>query len=361
MTEENKDTTTVEAQAPAEEKTDAPAPETQNEQPQAETSAPAAEETKPEPQQDADPAAQVEAAMKELGIETEPDVDVGDKPDEEKESEEEEEEDEKPETPQKPKTEAEEEAEVLAGVRSARGKERLQKMLAERKEARSQLEQVQNYIRASGLDKEGFANMMAIARMVSSADSDMQMKGLKALDAVRAELYKQLGKEAPGVDLLDGYDDLKKKVENMEMSRDDALAIMRGREVMQRREAENQQRAAVAKEQSRLQEFGVTAINAFQARATDPYFTAKVEEIQKYFAKPGVIEQFVRTTSPERWTESLLWLYDHVLPPAGSAAPRAQAATPITTNRSRAVGNRVPQGLQDNEEGIMKLMESMGL
>ena len=203
--------------------------------------------------------------------------------------------------------------------------------------------------------------MMAIARMVSSADSDMQMKGLKALDAVRAELYKQLGKEAPGVDLLDGYDDLKKKVENMEMSRDDALAIMRGREVMQRREAENQQRAAVAKEQSRLQEFGVTAINAFQARATDPYFTAKVEEIQKYFAKPGVIEQFVRTTSPERWTESLLWLYDHVLPPAGSAAPRAQSATPITTNRSRAVGNRVPQGLQDNEEGIMKLMESMGL
>ena len=234
-------------------------------------------------------------------------------------------------------------------------------MLAERKEARSQLEQVQNYIRASGLDKEGFANMMAIARMVSSADSDMQMKGLKALDAVRAELYKQLGKEAPGVDLLDGYDDLNKKVENMEMSRDDALAIMRGREVMQRREAENQQRAAVAKEQSRLQEFGVTAINAFQARATDPYFAAKVEEIQKYFAKPGVIEQFVRTTAPERWTESLLWLYDHVLPPAGSAAPRAQAATPITTNRSRAVGNRVPQGLQDNEEGIMKLMESMGL
>lgn len=359
MTEENKDTT-VEAQATAEETAEAPVVETQNEQPQSDASAPA-DEPKDEPQHDADPVAQVEAAMKDLGIETEPDVEVGDKKNEEEEADEEEEEEEKPAAPQRPKTEAEEEAEVLAGVRSARGKERLQKMLAERKEARSQLEQVQNYIRASGLDKDGFANMMAIARMVSSPDSDMQMKGLKALDAVRAELYKQLGKEAPGVDLLDGYDDLKKKVENMEMSRDDALAIMRGREVMQRREAENQQRAAVAKEQSRLQEFGVTAINAFQARATDPYFTAKVEEIQKYFAKPGVIEQFVRTTAPERWTESLLWLYDHVLPPAGSAAPRAQAATPITTNRSRAVGNRVPQGLQDNEEGIMKLMESMGL
>lgn len=311
-----------------------------------------------------DPASQVEAAMKELGLDKDPepaDEEPSDSKDE-NDSDDAKKGEDKP-ASDKPKTEEEEEAEVLAGVKTERGKERLQKMLAERKQARTQLEQLQGFIRNSGLDMDAFSNLMAIARMVSSPDPETQSKGLMALDSVRSELYKQIGKEAPGVDLLDGFDDLKKKVDAMELSREDALSIAKGRAVEMRQAEEMKQKQLIAQEHQRLQSFGDTAIKAFQQRSNDPFFSAKVDEIQKYFSKPGMIEQFVRTTPPERWVDSLLWLYDRVQPPAGSAARPAPVSTgtPITTQRARSTGNRVPQGLQDNADGIMKLMESMGL
>lgn len=317
--------------------------------------------------EDIDPASQVEAAMKELGLDKDPEpaddeASDGKEEKDENDSADAKKEEDKP-ASDKPKTEEEEEAEVLAGVKTERGKERLQKMLAERKQARTQLEQLQGFIRNSGLDMDAFSNLMAIARMVSSPDPEIQSKGLMALDSVRSELYKQIGKEAPGVDLLDGFDDLKKKVDSMELSREDALSIAKGRAVEMRQAGEMKQKQLIAQEHQRLQSFGDTAIKAFQQRSNDPFFSAKVDEIQKYFSKPGMIEQFVRTTPPERWGDSLLWLYDHVQPPAGSASRPAAVSTgtPITTQRARSTGNRVPQGLQDNADGIMKLMDSMGL
>lgn len=346
----------------------------QVEQPEA---APAVEEPQAEPQtpepapQDDAPAEKVdpvEQAMKDLGIETEDrkpeEKPAGDEPQAKAEP--------KEQTPEakpaeaaeddgKPKSDDDLEAEMVRGIRSERGRDRVRKMLAERKEARSQLQSVQRYIADAGLDAEGFANLMSIAKLVSSNDPVQRKAGLQALDTVRTELYKQAGIEAPGVDLLTDHADLKQKVDDMELTREDALAILRGRQVEARQVEDARMRAEISAKQQELQSFGTKAMQAFSERANDANFSEKVEAIQKYFSVPGRLEQFVKTHQPAQWESALLWMYDNVHPAAPAAAPARQTATPITTQRARSTGARVPSNLKANAEGISALIDAMGL
>ena len=260
--------------------------------------------------------------------------------------------------PKAPEKDADIEADLLKGVRSERGKERLQKMLNERKEARTQLESMQNYIQASGLDADGFANLMGIARLVSSSNPAEQKQGLQALETVRAELYKQIGLEAPGIDLLADHKDLKQKVDDMELTREDALDILRGRNVQAKQVEEVQRQQAIEAKQKELQGFGDRAVKAFSARSSEPAFNAKVEAMQKYFAVPGRLQQFVSTHSPETWESALLWMYDNI---AVQPTPKRQSATPITQQRARSTGTRVTTESQGSAAGVAALMDSLGL
>lgn len=260
--------------------------------------------------------------------------------------------------PKAPEKDADIEADLLKGVRSERGKERLQKMLNERKEARTQLESMQNYIQASGLDADGFANLMGIARLVSSSNPAEQKQGLQALETVRAELYKQIGLEAPGIDLLADHKDLKQKVDDMELTREDALDILRGRNVQAKQVEEVQRQQAIEAKQKELQGFGDRAVKAFSARSSEPAFNAKVEAMQKYFAVPGRLQQFVSTHSPETWESALLWMYDNI---AVQPTPQRQSATPITQQRARSTGTRVTTESQGSAAGVAALMDSLGL
>lgn len=334
------------------------------EEPQAEPQTP-----EPAPQGDA-PAEKVdpvEQAMKDLGIETEDrkaeEKPAGDEPQaqaEQKEQTPEAKPAEAVEDDNKPKSDDDLEAEMVRGIRSERGRDRVRKMLAERKEARNQLQSVQRYIADAGLDAEGFANLMSIAKLVSSNDPAQRKAGLQALDTVRTELYKQAGIEAPGVDLLTDHADLKQKVDDMELTREDALAILRGRQVEARQVEDARMRAEISAKQQELQSFGTKAMQAFSERASDSNFSAKVDAIQKYFAAPGRLEQFVKTHQPAQWESALLWMYDNIQA-APAAAPARQSATPITTQRARSTGARVPSNLKANAEGISALIDAMGL
>lgn len=343
----------------------------QVEQPEA---APAVEEpaqvepqtTEPAQQDDA-PAEKVdpvEQAMKDLGIETEDRnaeaKPAGDELQAQAEQQAQTPEAKPAEADDKQKSDDDLEAEMVRGIRSERGRDRVRKMLAERKEARNQLQSVQRYIADAGLDAEGFANLMSIAKLVSSNDPAERKAGLNALDTVRTELYKQAGIEAPGVDLLTDHADLKQKVDDMELTREDALAILRGRQVEARQVEDARMRAEISAKQQELQSFGTKAMQAFSERASDSNFSAKVDAIQKYFAAPGRIEQFVKTHQPAQWESALIWMYDNIQA-APAAAPARQSATPITTQRARSTGARVPSNLKANAEGISALIDAMGL
>lgn len=265
-----------------------------------------------------------------------------------------------PKEPKKPLTPEEEDAMLLAGVKSERGKARLQRLFAESRESRDQLQAVHNVIQRSGLDREGFANVLEICRLCSSKDPVEQENGLKALDAVRAEIYKAYGREAPGVDMLEGYDDLKKRVEDYSLKRNEAIEIANARRVIAERNAQvqvqNRAQQEAQETQRRLQSFGTMAMNAFKERANEVDFNAKIEAMQKYFSRPGAIQQFVATHRPEAWTSALLWMYDNV----GVTHRPPEAPRPITQNRLRQTGKpAIPH--PGTVEGIAARIEELGL
>lgn len=315
------------------------------EQTQADTQEPDKESQEP-----VDP---VEQAIKDLGIPTTDQPDTKEKAPQE-EAKPAETKEEKPE-----QTPVDEETEVLASVRSERGKKRLQEMLSERKEAITQLEGLQNYIREAGLNKEEFTSLLMMARLLNSKDVEQRKLGLQGLEAVRKDLYKSLGQEAPGVDLLEGFDDLQKKVKDLELSKDDAILVARARMIQQQHEEQLKQQAERANLQREMENFGAKAMEAFSQRANDADFEQRIVTLQKYFQNQDNLMRFVKTHPPESWGQALMFMYDQI----GAVNPvrPATTPTPITQSRARPIGNRTNNDKRDNEQGIASLIEEMGI
>ena len=248
--------------------------------------------------------------------------------------------------------------ELLVGIKSDRGRERLRKLLADGKQNSESLQAMQRTISASGLDRESFANLMEISRLVSSTDPADIEKGLKEFEAVRTRMYQALGREAPGVDLIAQHPDLANKVKSMGMTREDALQVIQARQVQ---EAEKQRYAAQKAQQqevNRIQQFGQQVQQTFAARSKEADFDARIEILKKHFSRPGAVEQFVATHKPETWSQALMWMYDNAAP---QHAPAAPAPAPITQSRARTAGVRVSHANGGSVASIEERMRELGL
>lgn len=254
--------------------------------------------------------------------------------------------------------EQQEEQEILSSVKSARGKERLQKMLSERKENREKLQQLSGALQEAGLDEQGLSSMIQIASLLNSNDPATQERGLTALDTLRQEVYKQMGREAPGVDLLAGHDDLKAKVEAFELTKEDALEIANARnaKAAQQREAESQR---MAQQAQYFDSLGKQVIEVFeQQRTKDPYFEQKAQALTKWFT-PERMQYFATTVPTEQWISTLTQMFNSI-DVGPQTAPKQQTATPITQNRARSTGRAVKDDMPATAEGIAQLIDEMG-
>lgn len=248
--------------------------------------------------------------------------------------------------------------ELLVGIKSDRGRERLRKLLADGKQNSESLQAMQRTISASGLDRESFANLMEISRLVSSTDPADIEKGLKEFEAVRTRMYQALGREAPGVDLIAQHPDLANKVKSMGMTREDALQVIQARQVQ---EAEKQRYAAQKAQQqevNRIQQFGQQVQQTFAARSKEADFDARIEILKKHFSRPGAVEQFVATHKPETWSQALMWMYDNAAPQHASTTP---SPAPITQSRARTAGVRVSHANGGSVASIEERMRELGL
>lgn len=267
------------------------------------------------------------------------------------------------ETQQAKKTEAEEEAELLDGVKSERGRQRLQKLLSDGRGYRTQLQQMRQTIAKAGLDPESFGNLLEISRLCNSNSQDDITRGLQMLENVRGTLYRALGREAPGIDLLNGFDDLQEKVKSMSMNREDALLIAQARRAQQAEKERYQQQREVSRHtrdlQDRCQAFGRQVMDTFSARSKELDFQAKIEKMQAYFRQPGAMERFVKSHPPETWQEALLFMYDNI--GAQQQAHQSSQPGPLTQRRARSTGVRVPASAPGSAESIMAHIEEMGI
>lgn len=227
-------------------------------------------------------------------------------------------------------------------------------------EAEAALTGVRELVAQSGLQPDEFQGMLGMGRLFKSTDPKDMQAALEQLDGLRADLATRLGVDAPGVDVLAQHADLKAKVDNMTLSREDALEIVRLRGTA----AQASQATAATQEMQQFQQTVRAAATEMDAtlaqRAATPGHEAKVAFIRQQLADPKRIQEFVTTYQPHQWKAAVLMMYDAYSPPA--PAP----VVPTTPQPLRpghvASGVRVPNGKPiSSTDAVANAWDAVGL
>ncbi|MFY3647017.1 hypothetical protein ACOTET_22965 [Achromobacter xylosoxidans] len=262
--------------------------------------------------------------------------------------------------PAAPSSPEQEDAELLAGIKSERGRARVQQIIEARKEAEGEVAAVRELVHAAGMTAETFSQHIEFSRLANSNDPRDLQQAAQMLEQTRADLYRRLGQDAPGVDALSDFPDLAQQVQNLAMPRETALEVARMRREQQAIQAQRQQvqqvemetaqfHQAVAKAQQSLESY-------VQTRAHEIDHPARMKALETYFSDPRKLQEFATTYQPHQWPNAIRMLYDNVQ----VAQPRRAGPAPISS-RAASLGRPVTAASQQPEERIMSLIDNMGL
>lgn len=178
---------------------------------------------------------------------------------------------------------------------------------------------------------DDMADLLDYNRKVKTGDF---AGALKIVNDARTAILKAMGREEPGVDLLDDFPDLKEKVANLDMERPAALEVAKARRQqaqMERDQQQRQQQEDQANAGTRAQETALASIEKWQkdVAANDIDYKAKEEIV---LAKIGeIIEKY----PPDKWLETIRLAYGMVrvekatpIPNGGDGALRPSGAKP---------------------------------
>lgn len=260
--------------------------------------------------------------------------------------------------PEAEKPADQEEAELLEGVKSERGKERIKQVFSENKELKTDLNSFREMVKSTGFTPQEFAQTLEFGRLLNSGDEKNLRVALQMVEQQREMIYSKLGVEAPGVDLLAGHDDLKAAVENLEITRDKAveLAKFRKLDATQKQQQQVQQQSAQERQQYENQvKQAAGAMETYLAtRQNEVDHPARMKIITEHFKNPQKLQEFVSTYKPEQWAATIKMMYDNIVVPKNQPAPQ-----PIRS-RPASLGNPAPSGGKEIDR-IAQRMEQMGL
>jgi type III secretory pathway component EscV len=230
--------------------------------------------------------------------------------------------------PADPKNPEQEEAELLEGVKSERGKERIRQVFAERKQLETDITEFRELVKSTGMSAQEFATTLEFGRLINSGDEKNIRVALEMIEGQRAMLYQKLGVEAPGVDLLDGQDDLKAAVENMEITRERAVELAKYRKTEAVKAAQVQQEQQATQGREQYQQTVSAASQQMEAyletRKNEVDHTARMKVISDHFRKPENVQAFVQTYQPNQWMATIKMMYDGIVVPKAAPAPSPQ-------------------------------------
>lgn len=233
--------------------------------------------------------------------------------------------------PAEPKTPEQEDAELLAVVKSPRGQERIKQIIAERKQIEGDFNDIRNVILGTQMNPQEFAQNLELGRLLKS-DSEADLRvALEMIESTRASVYQKLGVEAPGVDLLDGYDDLKQAVENMEITKERALELVKYRKQEDSQKQVQAQAQKIAQDNTRhhqVIEQGKNQTAAFlESKKNQVDFPVKEKMLKDYFQNAEKRDAFVKNFAPEQWGVAIEMLWNGFV--VTQAAPTANTPQPI--------------------------------
>jgi len=205
---------------------------------------------------------------------------------------------------------------------------------------RSENEGFREVINYSQATPEEFNQLIEYSRLVKTGDLKA---ALNMLDEQRAQIARLLDEPVAGVDQLADFPDLKQRVEQMELSQEDALEIA----ALRRREAaiREQQRASIQQQEQlttqqqavdQASQAIVQMVNQWQANDID--FPRKQE---KLLAKA---QEIAENYPPNLWQQALKDYYDamQVVP---APAPETPASPQPLRPQSGGGGKPVPRSM----------------
>jgi hypothetical protein len=228
-------------------------------------------------------------------------------------------------------------------------KERITTLVGMVKDTTTKLERVSaehnemmGYIRETQATPEQYGQALTYLKLVNSSSREDKEQALEIMQAEVAALARMIGKPVPGVNILEGHDDLIADVaaQRMSMERAAELAAAREAQNFQRRQGETTRQAqAETREMAQARDNARTQLNALeQVLMRDPAYKQKrpilVAQMKPIFAQ----------LHPSRWATAFRQAYD-ALP--ASAAPRpTPPATMVPKNTplraSNPAGGSVP-------------------
>ena len=259
---------------------------------------------------------------------------------------------------EKPEVEVEDEADddiysEPAGLKP-KAQERFRGLVEDNKSKTEQLDkaefalkEIHKTVSDSQMTPEEFGYLIDYGRMAVSKKPEELEYALQTAQNEIIRISQLLGKEVEGVDLLADQPELKKRVDDYELSREDALRIVKPeRELASYKNAQDQQRdqQQVATKQQDVQQQSLDQVRAYMGKmkSTDINFSAKEARLVEQAAKVR------QNYPPEQWPTVIQDLYETMSVDSSAQKQnlKTSAPTPMQSTTS-TVGSTVPKTMQE--------------
>jgi hypothetical protein len=194
---------------------------------------------------------------------------------------------------------------------------------------------------------EEFGYLIDYGRMAVSKDPKELEYALQTAQNEVLRISQALGKEVEGVDLLQSHPELQKRVEDYELTREDALRMVNTeRELEQLRNAQNQQRqqADDVSHRQGIQDQSLAKVKSYmeKMKATDIDYSAKEAKLVEHAVK--VRENY----PPEQWPMVIQDLYETMGFDASNKKQELKTSAPAPVQSTTStVGSQVPKTMQE--------------
>jgi len=233
--------------------------------------------------------------------------------------------------------------------------------VAERDNYRSQADKWVETVSSTGANPEQFGMALEYLRLVNAGTPEALNQAFDLMLSEVQVVAEHLGRDIPGlVDPLKGFDDLKRRVEDEDLNREDAIQIAQARRTAKMRAEVNDQTQKAGTHQALVTQ-SLDQVKAFgaQMRATDPHYEAKTAAI-----KP-MVERVVAHLPPDQWLGAVKELYAGVPNPAAAPPPAATRTddpalvSPLRPTSSPSAGGGVNKAPGNALEALDMALKSL--
>lgn len=200
---------------------------------------------------------------------------------------------------------------------------------AEREQLAGAREAILGVMKDTHTSDDDLAQLLEFNRLVKTGSLE---GALKLVEGQRTAILKAMGKEAPGVDLLADHPDLQADVDDLKITRERALELVRARQERSRMEAAAKATSATRQSQEQQQqasESALASIEKWTASLAKSDIDYKAKEAKLLAKVAGVVKQY----PPAQWLPTLQLLYEGI--EVTKAAPAGRVTQPLRASGAK--------------------------